>query len=255
MNALQIFDYKGSMITFEKNGQTMVNVTDFAKAFPDKNLSDIVNGKEISEYIEALSKIGNSSFDDLLTVRKGAPSLGGGTWANSKVALRIAQKLSPEFAVCVDIKLEELLTTGQTSIKEVSRKELAQMIIDLENEKERLQLTTELQSQELQKQAPKVHYHDQVLQAENTHTSTTIAKELGMSAQAMHHILKQKGIIYFHENHWVLYAYYQNMGYTKTRTTTYQDSEGKSHTNIITVWTEKGREFLHKKFAGNLQSA
>jgi len=71
MNSLKIFDYKGSKITFEKNGQTMVNVTDFAKAFPEKNLSQIVNSDEIKQYINALAEIQNYSSVDLLIVRKG----------------------------------------------------------------------------------------------------------------------------------------------------------------------------------------
>lgn len=113
----EVFSYNGTNVTMRNaNGIVYVNLTEFAKAFPNKNLSTIINSQEITDYCEALSKLQNFSFADLLIVKRGAPELGGGTWAHQKVALRVAQKLSPEFAVWVDTKIEELLTHGETSM-------------------------------------------------------------------------------------------------------------------------------------------
>lgn len=110
-----ILNYKGNNITFELgNGDVMVNLTEMAKSFPDKNLSQIVKSKEIKEYVSKLSAIKNYIPTDLLLVRNGGDDFG--TWAHQRIAIRVAQKLSTEFAILVDEKIEELLTKGHTSI-------------------------------------------------------------------------------------------------------------------------------------------
>lgn len=181
MNALNIFEYKGTKITFEKNGKVMVNVTEFAKAFPEKNLTHIVQGNEIQEYIETLSKLQNCSLADLLRVERGGNN--PGTWANSKIALRIAQKLSPEFAVWVDVKVEELLTTGKTSVETLSKMQILKMALESEQERERLQQLSESQSKEIAIMTPKALFADAVKSSLNSILVAELAK-----------LLKQKGI-------------------------------------------------------------
>ena len=56
------FDYNGNVIPFEKGSDVMVNLTAMAKAYPDKNLSTIVNSQEISDYCTSLSKLKNFSY-------------------------------------------------------------------------------------------------------------------------------------------------------------------------------------------------
>lgn len=109
------FDYNGNQIPFEKGNDVMVNLTAMAKAYPEKNLTQIVNSQEIKEYCASLSKLQNYSFADLLIVRKGAPDLGGGTWAHRLVAIRVAQKLNSDLAVWVDMRVDELLKYGMTA--------------------------------------------------------------------------------------------------------------------------------------------
>jgi hypothetical protein len=50
----------------------------------------------------------------------GTPDLQG-TWGHRKVALRLAQWLSPKFAIQVDTWIEELLTTGSVNLKETQK--------------------------------------------------------------------------------------------------------------------------------------
>jgi hypothetical protein len=120
-NLLPIMSYHGNEIVFEvENHDVKVNVTRFAKCFPDKNLSQIINSQEISEYVERLAEITNYSSADLLEVRKGGNVAKQGTWANRKVALRIAQKLNVDFAIMVDMKIEELLF-GKTQPKQIAQ--------------------------------------------------------------------------------------------------------------------------------------
>lgn len=105
----------------------------------------------------------------------------------------------------------------------------------------------ELANQTIQDQAPKVKYTDEVLNSESLITVNAIAKELGMSAISLNHKLQELKIQYRQSGLWLLYAQYQNKGYTKTKTYTYYDSSGKQQTSMQTYWTEQGRAFIHSK--------
>lgn len=114
----QIFSYNGNNVRMRKmNGYILVCLTDFAKPFPDKNLSTIINSREITDYVARMSEIKNFSSVDLLRVTKGGAATQQGTWAHHRVAIRVAQKLSTDFAIWVDMKIEELMTTGSTSLQ------------------------------------------------------------------------------------------------------------------------------------------
>lgn len=108
------FDYKGNQISFERGKDLMVNLTAMAKPYPNKNLTNIINSQEIKEYCNSLSKLQNYSLSDLLIVKRGGDN--PGTWANRLVAIRVAQKLNSDLAVWVDMKIEELLKTGVTTV-------------------------------------------------------------------------------------------------------------------------------------------
>lgn len=110
-----IFNYNGNNITFvDDNGHVYVNMTHVAKSFPNKNLSKILRSREISEYVSIFSRITNVQPTDLVIIMNGGSN--SGTWVHSKIAIRVAQKLSPEFAIWVDNNIEELLTKGHVSL-------------------------------------------------------------------------------------------------------------------------------------------
>ena len=111
-----------------------------------------------------------------------------------------------------------------------------------------LEQQTVLQSEQLQIAAPKVNYYDRVLQSTSTYNINQIAKEFGMSAETMNKKLKALGIQYKQGGQWLLTHKYQDQGYTKTRTHPYIQHDGKPGTAMQTVWTEKGREFIHNLF-------
>ena len=69
--------------------------------------------------MQRLAAIKNLIDSDLLTVENVA-----GTLAHQKIALRVAQKLSTDFAIWGDTKLEELLLTGNAKIRTVTPAEL-----------------------------------------------------------------------------------------------------------------------------------
>ena len=100
--------------------------------------------------------------------------------------------------------------------------------------------------------APKAEYTDKVLQSTNTYTTTQIAKEIGISsADKLHKMLYELGVIFRQSGQWMLTAKYCGKDYTKARTHTYTDEvTGVQRTNTITVWTEKGRKFIHELIKG-----
>lgn len=111
-----------------------------------------------------------------------------------------------------------------------------------------------LQDTQLKQQAPKVKYVDDVLQSVNTYTSTQMSKELGLrEAEQLHKILKEKGVMFKQSGQWMLTAKYCEHGYTKPRTHQFTRNDGSVGTSTTTVWTEKGRVFLHNMF--NLKKA
>lgn len=113
----------------------------------------------------------------------------------------------------------------------------------------------EAQTQQLQLQAPKVQYADEVLSARGTYTTTQMAKELGLSsAIKLHNLLKAGGDMFKRSEQWFLTAKHAGKDLTAVRTTAYIDHQGKSATRLTTVWTEKGRAWLHSKF-GQSESA
>jgi anti-repressor protein len=115
-----------------------------------------------------------------------------------------------------------------------------------------LQVTNELQAGELKQIAPKVEFYENVMQSDSLILTTTIAKELGMAAVTLNKMLHSMGIIYKTNDNWILTSRYQNKGYTGTKTYPFADRSGEIKTRINTLWTQKGREFIHKVIKGEL---
>ena len=75
-----------------------------------------------------------------------------------------------------------------------------------------------------------------------------IAKEFGIGAVTLNQKLRSMGVQYKQNGQWLLYAKYTGKGYTKSITHTYTRSDGSAGSQLQTVWTEKGREFIHSLF-------
>ena len=254
MNKPIVYDYKGSQISFISGENVMVNATQMAKSFGNEKRPQFWLGNQYAkDYIEELSKARNIALADLVIVTKGGNN--PGTWMHEDVALEFARWLSPSFAIWCNDRIKELMRTGVTTVSnddeaiayamQVLNKRLEQS----RQEKAMLEQQNNLLTNEIKQAAPKVQYVDNVLQSPNTYTSTQMAKELNMrTAEQLHKKLTEKGIMFRQSGQWMLTARYCEKGYTKNRTTVYTCSDGSQGTNTITVWTEKGRAFLHKVF-------
>lgn len=137
-------------------------------------------------------------------------------------------------------KVEEALLNPDT---------LIQLATNLKEERQRRQLAeskASLLEEVTREQAPKVQYYNTVLISESNYITNQIASELGISAITLNKKLKEKKVQYKLNGQWLLYAEYRDKGYTKTNTYPYPSSDGSIKTSMQTVWTEKGREFIHK---------
>lgn len=99
-------------------------------------------------------------------------------------------------------------------------------------------LVAEQQVQELK---PKATYYDLVLQNKSLLSVSKIAKDYGMSAMRMNKLLHELGIQYKQGDIWLLYAKYQDKGYTQTSTYALDEE----HSKVSTKWTQKGRLFIY----------
>ena len=251
------FDYKGNQIPFERGKDVLVNLTSMAKSYPEKNLSTIINSLEIREYINALTEIKNFSSADLLIVRKGGDISQQGTWGHRLVAIRVAQKLNPALAVWVDMRIEELLTTGVTTVSNddeaiaYAMQVLNKRLEQAKQEKAMLEQQNHYLTNEMKEAAPKIQCFNEYISSTGTFTTTQIAKEYGWGAETLNKKLKEMGIQYKQNGQWLLTAKYDGKGYTKSIPRTYTRLDGTTGTQMQTVWTSKGREFIHSLFATN----
>ena len=110
----------------------------------------------------------------------------------------------------------------------------------LENENENLLI-------ELEEATKNADYLDLILQTKDSLTITQIAQDYGMSARKMNQLLKQERIQRIVNGQWVLYAKYIGKGYISSRTFDYVGKDGKTHSNVTTVWTQLGRRFIYDK--------
>lgn len=91
---------------------------------------------------------------------------------------------------------------------------------------------------------PVVDFAQRCLLAEGAVTTTSIAKNYGLSATKLNQLLKGLGVQYKVGNQWVLYSQYQDCGYTETRRTPIQKKNGETVLVSETLWTPKGIEFI-----------
>ena len=148
----------------------------------------------------------------------------------------------------------EMMLKSDDYILARSQEILHNRLLLAEKQLEAAQATINSQSAQLKAQASKVEYTDNVLNSTNTYTSTQIAKELDLrTAEQLHGILKDLGVMIRQSGQWMLSARYCGQNYTKTRTHSYTRQDGTQGTNNITVWTERGRWFLHKLMEKQIQ--
>ncbi len=177
MNALQVFSYNGSNVTFSNENGIWVNATEMAKPFGKEAEHWLVN-QTTKDFIEELANVRNLTFADLVQVKQGSPDNGGGTWFHEDVAIEFARWLSPAFAIWCNDRIKEYLMNGlkplsksemrmqvfmdmqadiirQSNVIKKQSKRIAALVSQLESEKEakreRLAIASEVKSGDIEK--------------------------------------------------------------------------------------------------------
>ncbi len=170
----------------------------------------------------------------------------------------IARKVRPVFEVYRQV-------FHRVAKHELSRKELALMVVQAEEEKERLMMENEEVKQQNQMLSgenehlsaenkalrPMADYTKEVLQSTSTYTLTQVAHDLGLrSVHALTRILMEKKILFRQSGQWQPTAKVAEKGYFNTRTAKYVKTDNSVGSSISTVVTESGRQFLHNLING-----
>lgn len=234
----RLLSYEGNNI--EVNDKGMWNATQMAKPF-GKQASKWLENSQTKSLLDEIAKSNNLLMADLVNVTKGGNEQSStGTWIHEKLVIDFAQWLNVKFRVWCHTQIETLMREGKVELTKPESL-LDWMKLAVMTEEKRLAL-----ERENEKMKPIVEYHDVVMKSNGTYTVTQIAKELGLpSASKLNQILNDEHVQYKSGKQWVLYSEHCGKGYTDTITATFEKNN-MTFSNTQTVWTEKGRKFIHE---------
>lgn len=113
-------------------------------------------------------------------------------------------------------------------------------------EKEAFKQTAIVQQEQLREMKPKADHYDEMMDKRTLWKVGAIAQDFGISAVQLNKILATLKIQYKQGGQWLLYAGYKNKGLAVSRIG-HEHTDGK--VDLMTYWTEKGREFIAIKLA------
>lgn len=184
MNAIKVFEYNGTPITFQTGDNKYVNATEMAKVF-NKSPRDFLVNKSTREFIEELSAAKGIPQAELVSVVNGGNNFG--TWMHEDVALEFARWLSPKFAIWCNDRIKELMKFGITATEPTIENILAdpefgiKALTALKEEREKARLLAEKNSEQaklLEEQRPAVNFTNAVANADTLILVRDMAKIL-----------------------------------------------------------------------------
>ena len=109
-----------------------------------------------------------------------------------------------------------------------------------------MQAAIQVRDEEIARLQPRADYADEVLDSVTCITTTQLAKELVMTAQELNRRLCEMRSQYWQSGQYMLYAEFARQGFAKSRTHKRVLKHGMVLTEIYLVWTERGRDFIHR---------
>ena len=123
--------------------------------------------------------------------------------------------------------------------------DLATKLKQERDQRKQLEVANTALTQQIGELKPKADYTDMVLQNKSLMTITAIAKDYGLSGNALNKKLNELGIQYKQSGQWFLYASHQAKGYTSSSTQVIEHKDGNKEVKLHTKWTQKGRLFIY----------
>lgn len=165
-------------------------------------------------------------------------------------AMQLALKYDAKTRYKVIKRIEELENSGVKKLPNTYKEALIQLVEQVE-ENEKLETNNLMLEQQVHELKPKADYTDLILKNKSLMTITQIAKDYGMSGQAMNQLLHDLKVQYKQSNQWLLYADYHDKGYTHSETIDITRKDGTPDVALNTKWTQKGRLFLYNLLKDN----
>ena len=232
----------------KETGMAYLNAGDVARGFGftrGKNGVEYIRWDRVNQYLHEFGfspLVGKDDFlPENMVYRLGFK-------ASNEVAQKFQAVLADEVlpairkhgAYMTPEKIEEALLNPDTLIK---------LATELKAEREarkHAELEAASAKQVIGELKPKADYTDLILSNKSTVPVTAIAKDYGMSAKVFNEKLHELHVIYKLREQWLLYAKYQNKGYTHSKTFHLNLSSGRTACKMQTEWTQKGRLFLYQ---------
>ena len=155
-----------------------------------------------------------------------------------------------EFKMAYINKFNEMENAIKNRLPGTYKEALSQLLQTVE-EKEKLELENNMNKQKIAEYEPKASYLDTILNNKSLVTVGQIAKDYGMSAQALNKLLHDLKVQYKQSGQWLLYSNIQDKGYTHSSTTEIEHKDGSTSVRMNTKWTQKGRLFIYELLKDN----
>lgn len=167
-----------------------------------------------------------------------------------EVLMQSRKPIAKEFKMQVkqilkDIRKHGIYATDNTLEKIIGSPEFGiRLLTEIKAERDKtkqLQEENAINKQIIGELQPKASYYDLILQNKTLMPITKIAKDYGMSGQAMNSLLHELGVQFKMGDAWLLYQKHADQGYTQSKTYAIDADKSK----ISTAWTQKGRLFIY----------
>ena len=249
MNEIKIFENTdfGSVRTLEENGKVLFCATDIANALGYSNprdaiakhcrcvaKCDIPHPQSTEKQIE-MSFIPEGDVYRLITHSKLPSAEKFESWVFDEVLPDIRK----HGVYMTPAVIEQTLMNPDYIIQ------LATTLKEEHEKNNQLSNTIAVKEQQIAELQPKASYYDVVLNCKDLMSITEIAKDYGKSGRWLNDYLHEKGVQFKQGNIWLLYQRYAQLGYTSTKTQTFNGNDGRVHTKVHTYWTQKGRLFIY----------
>ena len=250
MNEIKIFENEdfGEIGAVELKGNTWFVARDVCRALEIANSRDAVARLDEDEKITVVLADGNRGNPNMTVINEsGLYSLVLSSRKPEAKAFKrwITHEVLPSIRKHGMYAMDELLDNPDIAIEALTR-------LKEEREKRKeLEFENKVQAQQIAELQPKATYYDLVLQNPDLISTSLIAKDYGLSGKALNKILHELGIQFNQGGVWLLYAKYQDKGYTSTKTTVFPRTDGTQGLSILTKWTQKGRLFLYDILKAN----
>lgn len=245
MNELKIFENKefGTIRTVEVGGEPYFVGKDVAKILGYGNTR-----KALSDHVDNEDKDGVTIRDSIGREQKVTAINESGLYsliissklpAAKKFKRWVTAEVLPSIRKHGMYATDDLLNNPDIAIAAF------QALKEEREQRRRLEVENSRQKQVIGELKPKADYTDIILQSKSLVTITQIAKDYGMSGNAMNKLLHKCGVQYKLGGQWLLYAKYHNNGFTHSETVSITHNDGRNDTVMNTKWTQKGRLFIY----------